>query len=194
LEVAGTWADCQLSASVFDPNSCWALRTGHSYRVEAGDRSAPCTHADKVTSAYLCIPIQAQGEALGVIHFQATQDKREISESELLLAARFAEHAGLSIANVRLREALRSQSIRDSLTGLFNRRYLEETLEREVHRAARTKQPLSVIMLDLDHFKSFNDTFGHAAATLCHTKLECFFSGTLVLTTFHAATERKNSS
>jgi diguanylate cyclase (GGDEF)-like protein/PAS domain S-box-containing protein len=163
LEVAGTWTDCRLSAAVFEPDSCWALRTGHRYEVLAGDQAMTCGHAVSVTSPYVCIPIQAQGEALGVIHFQTTEDLREISASELSLAGAFTEQTGLSIANIRLREALRSQSIRDALTGLFNRRYLEETLEREVHRAARAGQALSVTMLDVDHFKSFNDTFGHAA-------------------------------
>jgi diguanylate cyclase (GGDEF)-like protein/PAS domain S-box-containing protein len=62
------------------------------------------------------------------------------------------------------REALlREQSVRDHLTGLFNRRYLEETLERELLRAGRRQLPLSVIMLDVDDFKQFNDTYGHAA-------------------------------
>jgi diguanylate cyclase (GGDEF)-like protein/PAS domain S-box-containing protein len=163
LEVVGSWADCQLSSSVFEPDSCWALRTGHRYEVLAGDHAMTCGHAASVTSPYVCIPIQAQGEALGVIHFQAADDIREISGSELSLAGTFAEQTGLSIANIRLREALRNQSIRDALTGLFNRRYLEETLEREVHRTARANQALSVTMMDVDHFKSFNDTFGHAA-------------------------------
>jgi len=163
LEVAGTWTDCRLSAAVFEPDSCWALRTGHRYEVLAGDQAMTCGHAVSVTGPYVCIPIQAQGEALGVIHFQTTEDIRELSASELSLAGTFAEQTGLSIANIRLREALRSQSIRDALTGLFNRRYLEETLEREVHRTARAGQALSVTMLDVDHFKSFNDTFGHAA-------------------------------
>jgi diguanylate cyclase (GGDEF)-like protein len=75
----------------------------------------------------------------------------------------FAEQVGLCISNLRLREALRNQSIRDPLTGLFNRRYLEETLEREVRRATRSEQSLGVIMLDLDHFQRFNDTYGHEA-------------------------------
>jgi diguanylate cyclase (GGDEF)-like protein/PAS domain S-box-containing protein len=163
LEVVGTWGDCRLSAAVFEPDSCWALRTGHRYEVLAGDHAMSCGHAASVASPYICIPIQAQGEALGVIHFQTTEDIREISASELSLAGTFAEQTGLSIANIRLREALRSQSIRDALTGLFNRRYLEETLEREVYRTARASQALSVTMLDVDHFKSFNDTFGHAA-------------------------------
>lgn len=67
----------------------------------------------------------------------------------------------LAVANLQLRETLRSQSIRDSLTGLFNRRYMEESLARELHRAIRRKSPLAVMMIDIDHFKRFNDTHGH---------------------------------
>jgi len=75
----------------------------------------------------------------------------------------FAEQIGLSIANIRLREMLKRQSIRDPLTGAFNRRYLDEVFERELRRAERANQTVGVIMMDLDHFKNFNDTFGHNA-------------------------------
>ena len=73
------------------------------------------------------------------------------------------ERISLALANLRLREILRSQSIRDALTGLFNRRYMEETLERELRRAVRNNQPVALIMFDIDNFKRFNDTFGHQA-------------------------------
>jgi diguanylate cyclase (GGDEF)-like protein len=72
-----------------------------------------------------------------------------------------ADQLGLAVANLKLRETLRNQSIRDPLTGLFNRRYLEETLEREIKRAERGRGAVGVVMLDLDRFKNFNDTFGH---------------------------------
>ena len=72
VEVAGHWRDCQLSATSFEPESCWALRTGHPHLVLAGDNTARCTHAAGVDSSYLCIPILAQGEALGIVPIQAT--------------------------------------------------------------------------------------------------------------------------
>jgi diguanylate cyclase (GGDEF)-like protein len=74
----------------------------------------------------------------------------------------YAEQVAMALANLRLRETQRAQSVRDPLTGLFNRRYLEETLERELRRAARNLGVLGLIMIDLDHFKQFNDTYGHA--------------------------------
>jgi diguanylate cyclase (GGDEF)-like protein len=147
----------------FEPSSCWALRTGHPHLVLAGDSTAPCAHAAGVKNTYLCVPILAQGETLGILHFQATDEAPQLEASELSFKTTFAAQVGLSIANIRLREALRTQSVRDALTGLYNRRYLEEVLEREVRRAARAAQSLGILMIDLDHFKSFNDTYGHEA-------------------------------
>ncbi|MFZ1916620.1 MAG: diguanylate cyclase [Terriglobales bacterium] len=164
LEVKGLWAACKMPAApTFDMCSCWALRTGQRHFVEVGDQTAPCAHASAATDPYLCVPIMTQEGAAGILHLQAILDTRDPFESELLITNSFAEQVGVSIANLRLQEALRQQSTSDALTGLYNRRYLEESLERELRRAARAKQPLSLVMFDLDHFKTFNDTFGHEA-------------------------------
>jgi diguanylate cyclase (GGDEF)-like protein/PAS domain S-box-containing protein len=162
-EVIGSWADCHLPMKEFETTECWALRTGHPHLVSAGDSTARCPHAAGVKHMYLCIPILAQGETLGILHLQATDDAPQLNASELSLKTTFAAQVGLSIANIKLREALRTQSVRDALTGLYNRRYLEETLEREIRRAARAELSLGILMLDLDHFKTFNDTYGHDA-------------------------------
>ena len=162
-DVIGSWADCQLPAMEFEATSCWALRTGHPHLVVAGDSTAPCAHAAGVKNTYLCVPILAQGETLGILHFQATDEVPHLEASQISFKTTFAGQLGLSIANIRLREALRTQSVRDALTGLYNRRYLEEILEREVRRATRASQSLGVLMIDLDHFKNFNDTYGHDA-------------------------------
>lgn len=162
-EVAGSWLDCRLPLTSFEPTACWALRTGHPHLVLAGDATAPCAHAHGIKNTYLCIPILAQGEALGILHFQSTDEGPVEAEAELSLKTTFAGQVGLSIANIRLREALRNQSIKDPLTGLYNRRYLTEMLDREIRRAVRAEQPLGILMLDLDHFKKFNDTYGHDA-------------------------------
>jgi diguanylate cyclase (GGDEF)-like protein/PAS domain S-box-containing protein len=162
-EVIGSWTECRLPIMEFQPVDCWALRTGHPHLVAAGDLTAPCAHAAGVKNAYLCIPILAQGETLGIVHLQTTDETPQLNTSELSFKTTFAAQVGLSIANIRLRDALRTQSVRDPLTGLYNRRYLEEVLEREVRRAARATQSLGVLMIDLDHFKTFNDTYGHDA-------------------------------
>ena len=84
------------------------------------------------------------------------RDITELRAANRLLSARLEEIA-------RLHTQLREQAIRDPLTGLFNRRYLDETFDRELARAERDGFPVSVVMLDIDHFKQLNDTFGHAA-------------------------------
>jgi len=162
LEVAASWNDCELPAPVFGPQDCWAIRTGHMHLVRVGDHTAECRHAGSLPNSYVCIPLMSQGEAIGILHFQCISTA-DFTEAELMLFTTFAEQVGLSISNLRLREALRNQSIRDPLTGLFNRRYLEEMMERETRRAVRAEHGLGVLMLDLDHFKNFNDTYGHDA-------------------------------
>src|ERR1041384_3945577 len=93
----------------------------------------------------------------------AITEKGRSVETRQRFVMTVAEHIALALANLKLRETLRSQSIRDPLTGLFNRRYMEESLEREMRRASRGRHPVGIIMLDLDHFKKFNDSYGHDA-------------------------------
>jgi diguanylate cyclase (GGDEF)-like protein/PAS domain S-box-containing protein len=176
VEVSGQWHDCEIPATLFEPNCCWALRTGHPHLVVAGDPTAPCVHASGVKNTYLCIPILAQGEALGILHFQATDEAPVMADAELSFKTTFAGQVGLSVANIRLREALRAQSIKDPLTGLYNRRYLTEMLDREIRRAVRAEQSLGILMLDLDHFKKFNDTYGHDAGDTVLREAASFLS------------------
>ena len=159
----------------FVPHACWALRRGRPYWVTDATLTPACQHVAALDglAAYGCLPTVAQGETFGVLHvrFEHAPAGSEAAPDGALTAQRrvsesLAEHLSLSLSNLRLREKLRDQSIRDPLTGLFNRRYLEESLEREVARARRRQLPLSVLMLDLDHFKSFNDNFGHEAGDL----------------------------
>src|SRR5476649_946375 len=110
--------------------------------------------------------MMAQGETLGLLYVQARPDEGDaapISEAKQQLVTAVAEQIALALANLRLRETLRQQSVRDPLTGLYNRRFLEEVLDRELARLERKNLPLSLIMIDVDHFKNFNDTFGHEA-------------------------------
>ena len=117
-------------------------------------------HSTSEISETLCIPMIAQGEALGLFYLSAeTQDA--LPETKQQLARTVAEQVALALANLHLRETLQHQSIRDPLTGLFNRRYLEESLQQEISRAQRYQRSIGVIMMDVDHFKQFNDTYGH---------------------------------
>jgi diguanylate cyclase (GGDEF)-like protein len=111
----------------------------------------------------LSVPLLAQGEHLGLLHIRLSprNDRRHAAEERVAHA--IADLAALALANLRLRQDLREQAIRDPLTGLFNRRHMEESLERELRRAERRQRGLGIILLDLDHFKRCNDTFGHEA-------------------------------
>jgi diguanylate cyclase (GGDEF)-like protein len=111
-----------------------------------------------VEDSYLCVPMLAHGEALGVLTLSPAPDDVLATRAE-----RFAEQIGLAVANLRLRDSLRTQAVRDGLTGLYNRRYFEEAAERELARAKRYHRQLSMMVLDVDHFKRFNDTHGHDA-------------------------------
>ena len=124
-----------------------------------------CRHvAPPLPGAYLCVPMMAQGEVMGILHLcKKAQEIQEQMVGIAQFATSVAEVMALALANLKLRETLRNQAIRDGLTGLFNRRYLEETLERELSRSKRQEIPLAVIMLDLDHFKECNDAYGHNA-------------------------------
>jgi diguanylate cyclase (GGDEF)-like protein len=110
---------------------------------------------------YLCVPLSAQNETLGLLHLQ--EGPGEVIKRWETLASIVAERVALAIANLKLRETLHIQSIRDLLTGLLNRRYMDEALERELRRAGRLRHPLGLVMLDIDHFSVFNRTYGHEA-------------------------------
>jgi diguanylate cyclase (GGDEF)-like protein len=166
VEATARWGQPAPKTQVFAPEDCWALRQGRLHVVEAPEFGPRCAHtAPDPERPYICIPMTAQGTTLGVFHVAAAG---RVVEGKLdpdirQLALWVAELLALSLANFRLRETLHVQSTRDSLTGLYNRRYMEETLEREIHRAMREGTSLGVIMIDLDRFKAYNDLNGHAA-------------------------------
>ena len=164
LETVAQWGDNLHSAAEFYPHDCWSLRRGRWHQLTPDRSGLRCNHIAHTHQplSTLCIPMIAQGETLGMFHL-STEKTDALNEAKRQLASTVAEQVGLAIANLNLRETLQHQSIRDSLTGLFNRRYLEEALEKEIARAQRHQSSVAVVMLDVDHFKSFNDTYGHDA-------------------------------
>jgi diguanylate cyclase len=172
VEVVARWGEPVLAETLFELKDCWGLRRGRVNKMLAGNSPLYCAHIGKATpSCAMCVPMMAQGETLGVLYLDSGKSGAEqsqglfkkLSESEERMVKTLAEHLALAVANLNLRETLRTQSIRDPLTSLFNRRYMEESLERELRRAIRKKLPLAVVMVDVDHFKRFNDSFGHEA-------------------------------
>ena len=180
LDRVASWGPALKDPLVFKPDDCWGLRRGRMHIVETDitahhqTQPAPsliCPHITPEGPAdYLCVPLVAQGEALGLLHLRHKDVKGSPSSSgEWYTHAKrqrihtIVDSLSLSLANLKLRSTLKQQSIRDPLTGMYNRRYMEETLEREILRAARNNESVGVIMTDIDHFKQFNDTFGHQA-------------------------------
>jgi diguanylate cyclase (GGDEF)-like protein len=172
LERVANWGEIPSEEKMFSLQDCWALRRGRLHWMSEARSGLLCQHvtgAAEPILPYLCIPLIAHSETMGLLFLKRLQvaskvpDGSAAVESKLQLAAALGEEISLALANLKLRDTLRQQSIRDPLTGLYNRRFLEEYLVHERVRATRKNRPLSVIMLDIDHFKRFNDTFGHDA-------------------------------
>lgn len=182
------------SASHLLPEECWAPRRGQPHLIEDLARDAPCAHIDlpdaSVAITTACLPMSAQGTQLGFL-FLSAPGPAPMPRLEIAEAA--AEQLSLALSNLRLRESLRRQSIRDALTGLYNRRYLEEALSHELARCARRDLPLSVLMLDVDHFKQFNDGQAMPAAIYCWPQSVNCCSPACAPKTWPAATVARNS-
>jgi diguanylate cyclase (GGDEF)-like protein len=170
VEVVSNWygPESQEASAVDDfhsPDSCCGLRSGQMRWRQPGASEIHCTHfPGSAPERYLCMPIAAHGNTLGVLYVQCSSEEQVGFVSQRMDGLRqLVQLTGMAIATLNLRTKLENQSIRDSLTGLFNRHFMQISLERELARAARRGQTLAVFMLDLDHFKRFNDTFGHAA-------------------------------
>jgi diguanylate cyclase (GGDEF)-like protein/PAS domain S-box-containing protein len=172
VEVVASWKECKTTELVFSTDDCWALRRGKLYGDKESAVPLRCAHVHKsATGPYLCVPLIPQGETMGVLYIEdnsvqqgiVAEERQGLQATLHRRAIAVADRVSLALANLRLRELLRNQSIRDPLTGLFNRRYMEESLNREIQRASRSGRYASLVMLDLDHFKHFNDTFGHQA-------------------------------
>jgi len=163
-----TWGDPVGLVHTFHLRDCWALRRGQAHLVADAANEVPCSHVDEsCVCAYRCLPLVAHGDVVGLFYIEdgrrgaEAPRQRESGKVGNTFIDTVVENVALALANFRLRETLREQSIRDRLTGLLNRRYLDEAMELEFARTERSGKPMAVVMLDLDHFKRFNDTFGH---------------------------------
>lgn len=165
LEAIATWGIAKCESS-FEPNECWSLRRGNIHQVSPQTNGLYCDHIDTTcNSPTLCLPMIAKGNTLGMLYLRF-DDTEEIGSIVQELAKTVAQNIAISFANLKLQEKLRHQSLRDPLTGLYNRRYLQECLSKEINRARRKKHFVSIIMLDVDRFKRFNDIYGHSAGDL----------------------------
>ena len=180
LEEAVCWGGHCTEELTVPPADCWALRRGHIHEIGFEESiNPPCRFIDADSKPYMCIPLQAQGTALGIIHLSIDAGRTDSARYQHYrqLASAAADNVSLALANLRLRESLHSLSIRDPLTGLYNRRFMEEALAREISRMTRSQKPLTVAMLDVDHFKHFNDAYGHEAGDTVLKEFALLLSG-----------------
>ena len=156
----------------FSPSQCWALRKGHRHLTSDKHTGVVCEHySNSGDLSSLCIPLIAHGETIGVLHLL----KAKISHETEKLAEAIAKRIGIAIANIELKFSLREQAIKDTLTNLYNRRYLFESLEQFVARALRSKSQVGIIMIDIDYFKKLNDSHGHDAGDVALKAIAKFF-------------------
>ncbi|WP_022684198.1 diguanylate cyclase [Sphingobium bisphenolivorans] len=159
------WLSPKQSLEEFSPSACWALRRGQTHKPKGELIDIPCEHLDRERPApSICIPLMAQGESIGLLYFELPEenaaDRQERMEKYLEM---LAENIGLALANLRLRDVLREMAMADPLTGLANRRRFDTAYQDEVSIAEQMQAPLSCLMIDIDHFKRFNDSYGHDA-------------------------------
>lgn len=168
LEPVAHWGSQPPVVAGFSLEDCWALRRGQPHQVVEPGATVNCRHFGQPSAGCsLCVPLTVQGETLGLLSLLGAPPARgDVPISPLHLAVTVGETIKLVLSNLRLRERLREQANHDPLTGLFNRRYLDDSLSRELSLSQRRNAPLSIAVLDIDHFKRFNDTFGHDAGDL----------------------------
>jgi diguanylate cyclase (GGDEF)-like protein len=181
LEPAVVWGESIADFDIIEPDDCWAIRQAKPHIVEKRSAGLICPHmenGDKLFQPYLCVPLVTHDEIIGLLNLRIPPSFVEagLSLDEILqrrnlevtqqLALNFAARIAMTLVNSDLRDRLHQQSIRDPLTSLFNRRFMEETLDKEISRAMRSGQPLGIIMMDIDYLKRFNDTYGHDAGDM----------------------------
>ena len=160
VERVAQWSTANAGVREFAMTGCYALRSSRTYFVEDMQVGPLCNHLDTpLPASYICIPLITRGETTGMLHLSHPRGRLS-AQIDRKLATTAAGRIALALANLRLRAELHTLSVRDLVTGLFNRRYMEESLEREVHRATRNQRQVGIIVLDLDGLQHLNEHFG----------------------------------
>ncbi|HHT0591974.1 TPA: diguanylate cyclase [Legionella anisa] len=163
METVVCWGKEQFLPKIFFPMDCFSIREATTHVVDDPNKSVHCAHyLTPPQGGYMVLPLIVQNELIGVIHLLASKSKR-LTQHQQDMANSFANIVKLAIANINLRVSLSELSLHDPLTNLYNRRYLNDILSRELIRIAREKKTLCVALLDIDDFKRLNDTYSHLA-------------------------------
>jgi len=164
LDLAVNWprGEGYAPAEALVPANCWALKRGKAHINDPHAGTLCCMHNGGLM-ATIEVPMIARGKVHGLLMLATDAPNGGAALQGISRMARaLADSMSLALANIGLREKLRTQSLRDPLTGLYNRRYMEDALDRYLSMADRANHATSVIMIDLDHFKKLNDKHGHA--------------------------------
>ncbi len=165
LDLSGSWnmPEDYRPAETLAPSNCWTLKRGKPHVNNPATGSLCCAHHSGM-AATLELPMMARGSVYGLLIFATNDTAMAVAQLDATrrMARAMADSMSLALSNIALREKLRTQSLRDPLTGLYNRRYMEDALERYVSLAERSGAATTVLMMDLDNFKRLNDEFGHA--------------------------------
>lgn len=184
VENVSHWSANQTGSNVseiFPPDTCCGLRSGQFRWHAAGASQIHCDHfIGPAPHSYLCLPLVAHGETIGVLFIDCPNEvARKLVEGRTEGIQQLVQLTAMALASLEMRKKLEHQSIRDGLTGLFNRHFLQIALERELARATRRKGTLAVLMIDVDHFKKLNDQFGHAAGDAVLKEIAGVFSNSV---------------
>lgn len=143
------------------PSECWCIRRSKPNFSKLNSHSPVCPHlVDNIDSgnSCLCLELSSQNVQLGLVSVSVLSE--EIHERYPIVEAAM-EQLSLSLSSLQLRNVLEYQSTRDDLTGLFNRRYMDESYRQLHARCIRHSERYAILMIDIDHFKKFNDVYGH---------------------------------
>jgi diguanylate cyclase (GGDEF)-like protein/PAS domain S-box-containing protein len=180
-ELLSSWGNNLESDDSFTPDACIAVRRRTAHHVKCGENEDYCSHFAKgINRGYMDIPLTSQGKILGILHLEGKDEVAESDTGNTLtgmaknLAMIVAGQLAFAVSNIRLQEAVREQTIRDSLTGLYNRRYMEQALDKEIRHAVRSNSTVGMITLDLDSFGKFNEIHGYKSGNLVMRELADF--------------------
>ncbi len=150
---------------LIQPSLCRVKRTGEV--ADSLEFPEICRHAQlREGEFHICLPILMGGEVKGVLRINGTEEEKAQILQQLPYIAKYIETTAPVVYASKLLEITREQSLRDGLTGLYNRRFLEGYLDKQASLAQRKGFTMGFIMLDIDHFKKINDTYGHKAGDL----------------------------
>lgn len=159
------WGMLSNSNNEIKVEDCWGLRREKLYAFNSSSLGPVCSHLGRVLpGSSVCVPIAIDKEISAMLHLETAEGMFELTDDQHQLAITLSEQISLALSNVQLKEKLHEQAIRDSLTGLYNRYYMEEALVKELSRAHRSGKNIGLIMLDFDRFKELNTVYGHPKA------------------------------